>query len=157
FLRELPDGPEKQLTQGEYDNIQAIWTPDQRAVLYVRATQPLARLQPGDVFGQFDGGDIWRHDVESGAEGRLIEDGYDPASAPDGQHIAFDATRAGTRRIWIADDRGRNAQQVSHDSSEAVAHILPRWSPDGKQIVYQENEHTRFDIRVVDVATRATV
>src|SRR5262249_6165388 len=40
FLRELPDGPEKQLTQGDYDNIQAIWTPDQRAVLYVRATQP---------------------------------------------------------------------------------------------------------------------
>jgi hypothetical protein len=34
---------------------------------------------------------------------------------------------------------------------------VPRWSPDGKHIVYQEIEHTRFDIRAVDVATRATV
>jgi eukaryotic-like serine/threonine-protein kinase len=157
FLRELPDGPERQLTQGDYDNIQAIWTPDRRAVLFVRSTNPNTRLQPGDVFGQFDGGDIWRREIESGAEERLVEDAYDPAVSPDGRRIAFDATRSGTRRIWITDERGRNAQQVSVDSSEAVSHILPRWSPDGKRIVYQEIEHTRFDIRAADAATRATV
>jgi serine/threonine-protein kinase len=156
FLRDLPDGPERQLTQGEYDNIQAIWTPDQQAVLFVRANRPLTRLQPGDVFGQFEGGDIWRRNVESGAEERLVDDAYNPAVASDGR-IAFDATRSGTRRIWITDDRGRNAQQVSLDSSEAVSHVLPRWSPDGRRIVYQEIEHTRFDIRVVDVTTRATL
>jgi Tol biopolymer transport system component len=157
FLREVPDGPERQLTQGEFDNIQAYWTPDQRAVLFVRASRPLTRLQPGDVFGMFDGGDIWRRDLASGAETRLIDDAYDPAVAPDGRHIAFDASRTGTRRIWIADDQGRNAQQVSLDSSEAVSHVAPRWSPDGRRIVYQEVEHTRFDIRAVDVATRASV
>jgi Tol biopolymer transport system component len=116
FLRELPDGPERQLTEGEYDNIQATWTPDQRAVLFVRAGSPLVRLQPGDVFGEFSGGDVWRLDVESGAEERLIEDAYDPAASPDGRRIAFDATRSGTRRIWITDEKGRNAQQVSVDS-----------------------------------------
>jgi Tol biopolymer transport system component len=157
FLRELPDGPERQLTHGAYDNIQAAWTPDQRAVLFVRASDPLARLQPGDVFGEFAGGDIWRRELESGAEERLVEDAYDPAVAPGGRRIAFDASRSGTRRIWIADERGRNAQQVSLDSSEAVSHVVPRWSPDGKRIAYQEIEHTRFDIRVVDVATRASV
>jgi serine/threonine-protein kinase len=157
FLRELPDGPERQLTEGEYDNIQATWTPDQRAVLFVRASRPLVRLQPGDVFGQFDGGDIWRRDIESGREDRLVEDAYNPAASPDGRRMAFDATRSGTRRIWVTDEQGRNALQVSLDSSEAVTHVLPRWSPDGKRIVYQEIEHTRFDIRVVDVATRATV
>ena len=157
FLRELPDGPERQLTQGDYDNIQAIWTPDRRAVLFVRSTDPNTRLQPGDVFGQFDGGDIWRREIEGGTEERLVEDAYNPAVSPDGRRIAFDATRSGTRRIWITDERGRNAQQVSVDSSEAVSHVLPRWSPDGKRIVYQEIEHTRFDIRVVDAGTRATV
>ncbi|MEO7476455.1 MAG: protein kinase, partial [Gemmatimonadales bacterium] len=157
FLRELPDGPERQLTEGPYDNIQAAWAPDQRAILFVRAARPLVRLQPGDVFGEFDGGDIWRRDLESGAEERLVEDAYGPAVAPDGRRIAFDAPRSGTRRIWVADERGRNAQQMSLDSSEAVTHVLPRWSPDGKRIVYQENEHTRFDIRVVNVATRASV
>src|SRR5262249_30656004 len=40
---------------------------------------------------------------------------------------------------------------------EAVSHVLPRWSPDGRRIAYQEIEHTRFDIRVVDVVTRVSV
>jgi serine/threonine-protein kinase len=155
FLRQLPDGPERQLTEGDHDNIQSSWTPDQRAVVFVRSTQPGARLQPGDVFGVFDGGDVWRHDVTSGAEERLVENAYDPSLAPDGRHLAYDAERSGTRRIWISDERGRNAQQLSVDSSEAVSHILPRWAPDGRRIVYQEIERTRFDIRVVDVATRA--
>jgi serine/threonine-protein kinase len=157
FLRQLPDGPERQLTQGDYDHIQSVWTPNQQAVVFVRGAQPLARLQPGDVFGVFDGGDIWRHDLAAGTEERLVEDAYDPAVAPDGRRLAFDAERSGTRRIWVSDERGRNAQQVSVDSSEAVSHILPRWSPDGRHIAYQEIERTRFDIRVVDVTTRAGV
>jgi len=157
LLRELPDGPERALTEGEFDNIQPAWTPDGTALLFVRASRPRTRLQPGDVFGVFVGGDIWRLDVETGAEERLVEDAYNPSAAPDGHRIAFDATRSGTRRIWIADDRGRNAQQASLDSSEAVAHVLPRWSPNGTRIAYQEIEHTRFDIRVVTLATRASV
>jgi Tol biopolymer transport system component len=157
YLRQLPDGPERQLTEGDYDHIQSAWTPDQRAVVFVRATQPMARLQPGDVFGVFDGGDVWRHDLSSGTEERLVENAYDPSVAPDGRHLAYDAERSGTRRIWVSDERGRNAQQVSVDSSEAVSHILPRWSPDGRRIVYQEIERTRFDIRVVDATTRAGV
>jgi serine/threonine-protein kinase len=156
FLRELPDGTERPLTSGDFDNIQATWTPDGRAVLFVRASAPRTRLQPRDVFGEFSGGDVWRRDVDGGGEERLVEDAYNPAAAPDGKRIAFDAPREGTRRIWVADDHGRNAQQVSLDSSEAVAHLVPRWSPDGRRIAFQEVEHTRFDIRTVDVATRAS-
>jgi serine/threonine protein kinase len=33
---------------------------------------------------------------------------------------------SGPRRVWISDARGRNAQQVTTDDSEATAHVRPR-------------------------------
>jgi len=155
FLLNIADGAEMRVTRDSSDNIQATWAPDAEAVVFVRAHRPRVRLEPGDVFGEFSGGDIWRRELTSGAEERLVEDASNPAFAADGR-LAFDAERGGSRRLWIADARGRNAQQVSLDSSEAVSHVAPRWSPDGRHIVFQKIERTRFDIRVVDVSTRVS-
>jgi serine/threonine-protein kinase len=155
FLLNLADGTETRITTDSSDAIQAAWTPDGAAVVFVRASRPGLRLEPGDVFGVFYGGDIWRRDLGTGAERRLVEAGANPSVGVDGR-IVFDADRAGTRRIWIADGLGRNAQQLSNDSSEAVSHVAPRWSPDGRKVVFQAMERTRFDLRVVDVATRAS-
>ena len=38
--------------------------------------------------------------------------------------------------------------------SEAVAHVRPRWSPDGRHVVFQRIERTRFSIAAVEIATR---
>ena len=155
YLLDLASAAETQLTRDSADNIQASWLPDASSIVFVRAKRPGMRLQPGDVFGDFSGGDIWRHNLATGAEDRLIEDGFNPSVAADGR-IAFDATRAGARRIWIADRQGRNAQQLTSDSSEAVSHLVPRWSPDGSRVVFQTLERTRFDLRIVDVETHAS-
>jgi len=154
-LTRLAGGAEEQLTNGDYDNIQPAWSADGEAVLFVRASRARTRLEPADVFGVFSGGDLWLLDVASRSEQRLVGDAYNPAVAPDGR-IAFDASRGGTRRIWVADERGRNARQVSSDSSEAVAHVDPSWSPDGARIVFQQIERTKFDIGVADVETGVT-
>ena len=156
ILLDIGSGTETALTRGAFDNIQAAWTPDGRAVLFVRASQPRTRLQPNDVFGVFTGGDVWRRSLEDSSETKLLTAAFNPAVSPDGRHIAFDASRSGTRRLWVSDEQGRNEQQVSLDSSEAVAHVLPRWSPDGRRLVFQHIEKTQFDLRVVDVANRAT-
>ncbi len=92
-LLDLASGTETALTRGEFDHIQSAWTPDGRALLFVRAARAGARLQPADVFGVFEGGDIWRRDLESAAEEKLIAAAFNPAVAPDGKRIAFDATR----------------------------------------------------------------
>ncbi|HUD73166.1 MAG TPA: protein kinase [Dongiaceae bacterium] len=156
-LRELDSGADRALTSGPYDALQPTFTPDGAAVLYVRARRAGTRIEPGDVFGRLDGGDVYEHEIASGRERRLLENAFAPAVSPDGTRLAVDAAWVGPSRIWVTDRQGQNKTQVTSDASEAVTHLRPRWSPDGKWIVFEQLEGTRFDIRLVDVATRAAV
>ncbi|HKR63713.1 MAG TPA: protein kinase, partial [Thermoanaerobaculia bacterium] len=155
ILSEPAEASERQLTRGPFDDIQPAWSPDGRTLLFVRPDQPNEHFEPSEIFGRYIGGNIWQVEIESGRETRLIADAYNPAWSPDGEHIAFDASWSGPRRIWISDARGRNAQQLTTDDSEAIAHVRPRWSPDGTKVVFQNIEGTKSDVRVIDVATRA--
>jgi TolB protein len=158
FRLRLESGESFPVTTGDHDDLQPAWHPARDRVLFVRARASGRRLQPGDVFGVFgaaeNDGDVWEMDLETGTERRLIEMGFNPAYSPDGERIAVDASWAGPRRIWIVDRHGRNPQQVTTDTSEAVDHVRPRWSPDGTRIVFQNIERTQFDIRSVDLRTR---
>ncbi len=153
FVKPLQGDPQ-QLTAGEQDDIQPAWTPDAQSLLFVRSTQTGGKLQPGDVFGQYDGGDVWKKDLASGKEEKFLDKAFNPSYSADGKSIAVDASWAGPRRIWMVDAQGHNPQQITAESSEAVDHVEPRWSPDGTNIVFQNIEHTKFSIKVVNLATR---
>src|SRR5262245_48297860 len=153
-LRDLATGADSAVTAGEYDELQPAFTPDGRAALFVRARQARQRLEPGDIFGVYTGGDVWERDLESGRETRLVENAFNPAVSPDGARVAVDAAWVGGSRIWTVDRQGHNPVQVTSDTTEAVTHLRPRWSPDGARLVFKHLERTRFDVRLVDVATR---
>ena len=157
FVKELVSGEESQVTSGPFDDVQPAWTADGETLVLVRGREPEGRLEPRDVFGQYDAGDVWTIALSSRKESRLFENAFHPSFSPDGSRIAVDASWAGPRRIWTVDARGRNPEQVSTDVSEAVAHLRPRWSPDSRRIVFQSVEGTRFGVRLVDVASKATV
>ncbi len=157
FAKRLAGGEQTPVTSGAFDDIQPAWSPDGRTILFVRSRQTGKRLEPGDVFGQYDGGDLWSVDLESKRERKLLENAYNPSFSPDGRLIAVDAGWAGPRRIWVVDSMGSNPQQITSDVSEAVVHVRPRWSPDGKKIVFQNIERTKFDVRAADVATKKLV
>ncbi len=155
FVRTLETGEDLRLTSGAQDDIQPAWSPDGEKIAFVRAGLPSGRLAPSDVLGSyFEGGDIFVADVVGGAALKMIDDAFNPSFSPDGTRIAFDARRAGARRIWSADARGRNELQLTTDESEAVEHVSPRWAPDGTKIVYRRIEKTRADIEMIDVSTR---
>jgi Tol biopolymer transport system component/serine/threonine protein kinase len=154
FVKALQGEPQ-QLTAGTGDDIQPKWAPDGQSIVFVRSNQPRGKLEPGDVFGQYEGGDIWKKDLASGKEEKFLDKAFYPSFSPDGKTLAVDASWAGPRRIWVVDAQGHNPQQITSDSSEAVDHLEPNWSPDGKNIVFQNLERTKFSVRVVNVATRA--
>jgi Tol biopolymer transport system component/predicted Ser/Thr protein kinase len=154
FRKDLSSGQDSQLTRGDSDELQPAWSPDGKQVAFVRAHQPDVKLQPGDVFGMFQEGDVWVLDLASGEETKLVENAFNPAYSPDGQHIAVDASWAAPRRIWVLDRKGRNPQQVTTDTSEEVAHATPAWSPDGRKIVFQNLVRTKFDIRTVNLDSK---
>jgi Tol biopolymer transport system component len=151
FVKNLGSDEERRLTKGEYDDIQPAWDPDGRRILFVRSRQAKVKLEPGDVFGQFLGGDVWAIDLATGKETKLIDNAFNPDYSPDGKRIAVDASWAGPRRIWAVDQRGYNPQQLTSDVSEGINHVRPRWAPDGARIVFQNIERTKFDVRVFDL------
>ena len=152
--RELASGRESALTQSGADELQPAWSPDGVRILFVRARRPGQKLEPGDEFGLYEDGDVWELDLRSRKETLLVRDAFHPALAPDGQRIAVDSSWAGPRRIWLVDGQGHNPQQLTTDTSEAVVHVAPRWSPEGHRIAFQNIERTKFDIRIVDLETR---
>ncbi|MGC2100554.1 MAG: protein kinase [Candidatus Sulfotelmatobacter sp.] len=154
FRKDLVSGQDSQLTHGDFDELQPTWSPDGKQTAFVRARQSGVKLQPGDVFGQFQDGDVWVLDLASGEESKLVENAFNPVYSPDGQRIAVDASWAGPRRVWLLDRQGHNPQQVTTDTSEEVAHLAPTWSPDGKKIVFQNLARTKFDIRVVNLDSK---
>ena len=154
FRKDLASGQESQLTHGDFDEVQPTWSPDGKHVAFVRARQPGMKLQPGDVFGQFQDGDVWVLDLATGRENKLADNAFNPAYSPDGDRLAVDASWAGPRRIWVLDRDGHNPQQITTDTSEEVAHVAPSWAPDGKKIVFQNLARTKFDIRVVNLDSK---
>jgi Tol biopolymer transport system component len=153
FRKNIVTGEETQVSGGHFDEIQPTCSPDGKTILFVRSRTAGVKLEPGDVFGVFLDGDIWAIDLASGKEIKLIRNAYNPDYSPDGKRIAFDASWAGPRRIWMVDSNGHNPQQLTSDTSEGVGHVRPRWAPDGARVVFQNIERTKFDVRVFDLSS----
>ncbi len=72
--------------------------------------------------------------------------------SPDGTKIAFVSQRKGSNNIWICNSEGRNCSQLT-DLPNATR---PRWSPDGRHIVFRCDLKDGSEIHVVEVETGFT-
>jgi serine/threonine protein kinase/Tol biopolymer transport system component len=98
---------------------------------------------------------VWRLRLNPTAEGipeKLLFSSRETESAeysPDGSTIVFVSNRLGTRQLWSAKASGINSVQLSSVGSE-VPIGTPRWSPDGRQIVYDTVTHGHSAIGIMN-------
>ncbi len=94
-----------------------------------------------------DGGRTRRLTVEARAS--------DPDLSPDGRRIVCILQKVGYRAVAVLDFRPdrRTTPTVIVDEPDADF-TGPRWSPDGRQVVASRRQRGRYDLVVIDVATR---
>jgi TolB protein len=80
---------------------------------------------------------------------KIIKDAT-PAWSPDGEQIAFSSNRDGMENIWVMDRKGGNMRQITKKGG-----MYPRFSPDGKLIVYisYRDKGNSGELYTVDVST----
>jgi dipeptidyl aminopeptidase/acylaminoacyl peptidase len=115
---------------------------------------------------------VWRLGLlERGERGGLVEEVHDvgqarpvtrtselwnlyPQVSPNGTLVAYVSTQSGANELWMANRDGSGARQMTRRGRGIVT--MPRWSPDGRHLVYLARGQDGVDVEVIDVSTGAT-
>jgi hypothetical protein len=87
----------------------------------------------------------------------VLRDGaanYHASLSPDGEWMAYDSDRDGTRGVYVARSDAREARKISGDGYAAV----PSWSTDGRRLAFVKAEARRprvWNVWVADLETGA--
>ena len=101
-------------------------------------------------------GIVWRQDIQGNGETPPPPVKVNAAAAfqmgaqysPDGARIAFISGRSGTREIWNCASDGLHCIQVT--SLERSSTEYPRWSPDGKRLLFESMAEGDWGAYMVD-------
>ena len=140
FIMNVDGSNQRNLTQHPALDVGPSWSPDGHRLAFV-STRTRNRWE------------IYMMDIASGKVEQLTDstkvDGYATSLSwsPDGKHIAYELAMAGKGRdIYIMNADGKNARPLSNRKEQLVGNnnlilrYAPRWSPDGKRILYIETE-----------------
>ncbi len=71
--------------------------------------------------------------------------------SPDGQHVAFQSWRSGNPEVWVCDRDASNPVQLTSFGGPSIGE--PRWSPDGRRIVFDLRTDSGIpELYIVDLA-----
>jgi Tol biopolymer transport system component/DNA-binding winged helix-turn-helix (wHTH) protein len=132
FVRRLGQESPVQLTSGDTPIASARWCPKDEQILFSRGTRGL-------VLGPAQGRQtIWSVAAQGGQPHKIIDNGRNPASSPDGSRIVFERGPD----IWIADADGGNERRLEGvpSSENLLADRTPSFSPDGSRIAFFHTE-----------------
>jgi Tol biopolymer transport system component len=143
WLKQLATGTEAALTDGPDDDLPR-FSPDGATLLFSRRT--------GSHFSLF------RVSLLGGEARRVVDDGLDASWSTDGSHIVFmrqypaSPGKIAATGIMVATSDGSGSREVARIPTGVIA---PRWSPDGKRIVFTQTAvgAGSFSIHSVDMTS----
>jgi len=142
-----PEAKARRLTDGDYDHVEAAWSPDGACIALLANRSE----EKEHTFGT----DIWTLEVESGelrrlTDGNLMAAG--PSWSPDGRHIAFYASPAWTvdgyrdAHLWLVSRDGGDQHDLSGSKDLGHRHVqgdyvfpnpsVPAWSADSRRVYF---------------------
>ncbi len=156
FVVDVAGGETRQLTDGDWDDVQPAWSPDGGQVVFVSARHENREYDRAL--------DLWAISAEGGEPRQLTPGGGNvslPAWSPDGQTIAYlgfaDAEDDPlNRRLWLIPAAGGAPRCLTADYDrqlEAFEASAPVWSADGASIVCGVQNRGRVGIVSVRVGS----
>ncbi len=85
------------------------------------------------------------------AQRKVLQSGTEmeaPRLSADGARVAYASTLSGAENIWTSDADGHDTLQLTSFSGEMVG--TPRWSPDGKWLVFDRRPTDHAQIFIID-------
>jgi dipeptidyl aminopeptidase/acylaminoacyl peptidase len=125
------------------------WTPDARALVYVRGGGPNRQGEYPNPRHDPAGAEqaLWVISMDGG-EPRRLGEGHSPAISPRGDRVAF--IKMG-QIWWVRLDEKGEATQLIHARGNCSS---LRWSPDGSQLAFVSNRADHSFIGVYDLAAK---
>jgi TolB protein len=140
YMHSLVDGKRHIVANFKGSNSAPAWSPDG-----ARLAVALSREGTSQIFLINPDG--------SGARRLTQSAGIDtePRFSPDGQWVYFTSDRGGSPQIYRIPVDGGEAQRITFDGGYNVS---PRVSPDGKSLAYIARNEGKFQVALLDLATR---
>jgi dipeptidyl aminopeptidase/acylaminoacyl peptidase len=150
WVAEPPDYKARRITNYSADDGQEIlqldWTPDARAIIYVRGENANTQGEYPNPLNDPKGVEqaVWLVSLDGGPP-RHLGEGHSPAASPDGQRVAF----IRKDQIWTAPLDGKEkATQLVHARGRSRG---LRWSPDGAALAFVSDRGDHGFIGIYDV------
>ncbi len=142
YVHSLVTGNRTVLANYKGSNSAPAWAPDGAHLAVVLSRDggsQMFRLRP-------DGSDLTRLASSSAID-------TEPCYSPDGQFIYFTSDRGGGPQIYRMPANGGDATRMTFEGSY---NVTPRLSPDGKSLAYISRNGGRFQLTLLDLASKQT-
>jgi len=142
YVHDLASGRRHVAANFKGSNSAPAWSPDGKTLAVVLTKDGGSQLYLVNA----DGSGVRRIATSSGID-------TEPKFSPDGQSIYFTSDRGGSPQIYRIGAGGGEVQRITFEGSY---NVTPRPSPDGRSLAYVSRNSGRFQLTLMDLATKQT-
>ena len=145
YVHDLASGRRHVAANFKGSNSAPAWSPDGKQLAVVLTKDGSSQLYVVNA----DGSGVTRMATSPGID-------TEPRWSPDGQFIYFTSDRGGSPQIYRIATSGGTAGAAERVSFEGSYNVTPRPSPDGKSLAFIARNNGRFQLALMDLATKQT-